>query len=441
MTLNRMPLFCWSVLAMAFMILFSVPAVTVAAGLVEFDRIFNTAFFDVGRGGSALLYQHLFWFWGHPEVYILFLPAVGMMLTTIPVFARQRLAGYTFAVASMVAIAFISFGVWAHHMFATGMPALAMGVFSAASQVIAIPSGVLYICWIATLMQGKVRWKTPMLFSMGFLIIFLMGGMTGVMVSVMPLDLQVTDTYFVVAHFHYVLNGAVVFPIFAAIYYWGPKVTGRMLSERLGKLSFWMMFIGFNVSFFPMHILGLLGMPRRVFTYDAGWGWTTLNLVATVGGFLFGAGTLVTLFNFFRSRRHGELAGANPWGADTLEWSITSPPPEYNFAEIPVVTGRHPLWEDRPFQLAEPDPTGQVEALDVAGAEQRSMTMVDGIVSLPEDTLGIPNPTWIPLMAAGGLAIFFLGMLVRASVVGFAGIGLAVVGVAVWTWRARDDER
>jgi len=441
MTLNRMPLFCWSVLTMAFMILFSVPAVTVASGLVEFDRIFGTAFFDPGRGGSALLYQHLFWFWGHPEVYILFLPAVGMMLTTIPVFSRQRLAGYTFAVAALVAIGFISFGVWAHHMFATGMPSLAMGVFSAASQVIAIPSGVLYFCWIATLLQGKVRWTTPMLFSTGFLIIFLIGGLTGVMVSVMPFDLQVTDSYFVVAHFHYVLNGAVVFPIFAAIYYWGPKMTGRMLSERLGRISFWTMFVGFNVSFFPMHLLGLFGMPRRVFTYDRGWGWGTLNLVATVGGFVFGLGTLLTLVNFLWSKRRGTTAGANPWHADTLEWATTSPPPEYDFAEIPVVAGRHPLWEEGSFPVAAPDPSGAVAGLDVAAAEDREMPVVDGIESLPEDTMRIPEPTWVPLIAAGGLLVFFLGMLVRASLVGVAGVALAAVGVAVWTWRARDDER
>jgi cytochrome c oxidase subunit I len=442
MTLNRMPLFVWSVLSMAFMILFGVPAITLASGLLEFDRIFHTAFFAPGRGGSALLYQHLFWFWGHPEVYILFLPAVGMMLTIIPVFSRHRLAGYPLAVMAMVAIAFISFGVWVHHMFATGLPTLAMGEFSAASQVIAIPSGVLYFCWIATMLQGRIRWRTPMLFSVGFLLIFLIGGLSGVMVSVLPFDLQATDTYFVVAHFHYVLNGAVVFPIFGAIYYWGPKATGRMLSERLGKWSFWTMFVGFNVSFFPMHILGLMGMPRRVATYHSYWGWGALNLVATIGGFLFGFGTLLTLINFVRSRRHGEIAPANPWDAGTLEWATTSPPPEWNFVDIPLVEGRHPLWDDRPFGIvgegmgSEPE----VEALEPAGAASRSMAMLDGMESLPEDRLLIPKPTYIPLFAASGLAVFFLGMLVQAALVGIAGVAIALVGITAWTWRAREEE-
>ncbi len=314
MTVNRMPLFVWSILAMAFMMIFAVPAVTEASFLLELDRIFGTAFFDTANGGSPLLYQHLFWFWGHPEVYILFLPAVGIMLTTIPVFAGQRLAGYLWAATSLVAIAFISFGVWVHHMFATGMPSLAMGFFSAASQVIAIPSGVLYLCWIATLIQGKVRWTTPMLFSLGFLLIFLMGGLTGVMVSVMPFDWQATDTYFVVAHFHYVLNGAVVFPIFAGIYYWFPKMTGRMLSERLGRLSFWVMFVSFHLAFFPMHILGLLGMPRRVYTYREGFGWGTLNLVVTIGSFLFASGVLLSLVNVVWSRRRGRAGRGEPVG-------------------------------------------------------------------------------------------------------------------------------
>ncbi|HVL04186.1 MAG TPA: cytochrome c oxidase subunit I, partial [Acidimicrobiales bacterium] len=347
MTVNRLPMFVWSILSMAFMIIFAVPAVTVASVLLEADRIFGTAFYSAAEGGSPLLYQHLFWFWGHPEVYILFVPATGMISMIIPVFARRPLAGYTWAAASLVGIGFISFGVWVHHMFATGLPALAMSFFSAASLIITIPSGVLFFCWIATMWRGRVQWTTPMLFALGFMLIFLLGGITGVMVSVLPFDWQVHDSYFVVAHFHYVLNGAVVFPIFGALYFWLPKMTGRMLDERMGRWSFWTMFVGFNLAFFPMHILGFLGMPRRIYTYAEGLGWETLNVVVTVGSAMFGLGTLLTVINFFRSRRRGQPAGANPWGADSLEWATpTSPPPHYNFEAIPVVAGRHPLWED-----------------------------------------------------------------------------------------------
>ncbi len=291
-----------------------------------------------------MLYQHLFWFWGHPEVYILFLPAVGMVTTIITVFARRPLAGYLWQVAALIAVAFISFGVWVHHMFATGLPTTAMGFFSAASFVIAIPSAVLYFSWIGTMWGGRVRFTTPMLFALGFLLIFLLGGITGVMVAALPFDLQVTDSYFIVAHFHYVLNGAVVFPIFGAVYYWMPKMTGRLLSERLGKWSFWTMLVGFNVTFGPMHVLGELGMARRMYTYDNGLGWDTLNLVISLGSLVFAAGTLLTVGNVLWSVRRGAVAGADPWHADTLEWSIPSPAPEHNFTTIPVVRGRHPLW-------------------------------------------------------------------------------------------------
>src|SRR3954467_1755997 len=264
MTINRVPIFVWSILSMAFMVLFAVPAVTLAAGLLELDRLFGTAFFNIHSGGNVLLYQHLFWFWGHPEVYILFVPATGMISMMLPVFSRHRLSGYIWIATALVAIAFMSFGVWVHHMFATGLPVQAMSLFSGVSLLIAVPSGVQFFSWIATMWHGKVQFTTPMLFAMGFLLIFLLGGITGVMVAVMPFDWQAHDSYFVVAHFHYVLNGAVVFPIFGAIYFWMPKMTGRMLSEGLGKLSFWVMFVGFNLAFFPMHVLGLLGMPRRV---------------------------------------------------------------------------------------------------------------------------------------------------------------------------------
>src|SRR5436190_1653269 len=367
MTLNRMPVFVWAMLVFSFMAIFAVPSVTVAAGLLELDRLFGTSFYTVGLGGSVLLYQHLFWFWGHPEVYILFVPATGMISMIIPVFSRQRISGYIWVVTALVATAFISFGVWVHHMFATGIPPLALSFFSAASLIVTLPSGVQFFAWIATMWKGVVEFTTPMLFAIGFLLIFLLGGITGVMVGVLPFDWQVTDSYFVVAHFHYVLNGAVVFPIFGALYFWLPKITGKMLDERLGKISFWTMFIGFNVAFFPMHILGFLGMPRRVYTYESGLGWDGLNLIVSLFSVVFAVGTLLTLYNIGWSLRRGQPAGPDPWHADTLEWAASSPPPEHNFDAIPVIASRHPLWDQRPLPVAESGTTDATRSLGVAG--------------------------------------------------------------------------
>jgi cytochrome c oxidase subunit I+III len=421
MTLARMPVFCWSVLVMAFMVLFAVPALTVGTALLEADRIFGTAFYDPARGGNTLLYQHLFWFWGHPEVYILLVPAVGMISMIVPTFARTKLAGYVWVVTSIVAIGFVSFGLWVHHMFATGIPPQAMGFFSAASMTISIPSGVLIFAWIATMWRGSVRWSTPLLFCLGFASIFVMGGITGVMVAALPFDLQVTDSYFVVAHFHYVLVGGVIFPIFAALYYWLPKMTGRLLGEGLGKWSFWLMLFGFHLGFFPLHILGLMGMPRRIYTYPHGLGWGPLNLLATVGGFMFGLGTLLTIINIWRSRRHGELAGPSPWEADaaeSLEWSIPSPAPHYNFAVVPG---------------------GAAAAADQAGALERATPTTAGIDSVPEEVMEVPEETYVPFLAAVGIALVFVGLLVSKALVGVVGVGLAVVAIAVWTWRTEED--
>ncbi len=440
MSVNRMPIFVWSILAMGFMIIFAVPAVTLACVLLEADRLFGTAFLDTAKGGSSLLYQHLFWFWGHPEVYILFVPATGMISMMIPVFARRKLAGYTWAATSMVAIAFISFGVWAHHMFATGMPALAMSFFSAASLIIAVPSGILFFCWIATMWRGHVVWTTPMLFSLGFLLIFLLGGITGVMVSVMPFDWQVTDSYFIVAHFHYVLNGAVVFPIFGALYFWLPKMTGRMLDERMGRWSFWTMFVGFNLAFFPMHILGFLGMPRRMYTYPAGLGWEALNVVITVGSAMFGLGTLLTVVAVVHSRTRGKPAGPNPWRADSLEWATaSSPPPHYNFEAIPIVSGRHPLWEDEPVRDAESGDDSATRAYGPEGAVRRETPVTTGLDADPEETMTIPGETYVPFVLALGLAAIFVGLLVEATLVGIVGLVLAAVGLVTWGWRTEAD--
>jgi cytochrome c oxidase subunit 1/cytochrome c oxidase subunit I+III len=436
MTVNRIPALVWSYVAMGFMILFAVPAITVSSALLEADRLFGTKFYVPDSGGNALLYQHLFWFWGHPEVYILFLPAAGMAATIIPVFSRRPLAGYLWTLTALIAIAFISFGVWVHHMFATGMPALAMSFFAAASLTIAIPNGILFFTLIATMWRGKVRLTTPMLFALGFLLIFLLGGITGVMVAVMPFDWQATDSYFVVAHFHYVLNGAVVFPIFGAIYYWWPKMTGHMLSERLGKVSFWVMFIGFNLAFFPMHVLGLLGMPRRIYTYPAGLGWDGINMLVSIGGAVFGLGTALTVLNLVVSRRRGVRAGPNPWKADTLEWSTTSPPPHYNFLAIPHVAGRHPLWDQPELRAAE---DGGDLALGPQGAVAKETPISTGLDAEPHETMEIPPDTYVPFFLALGIAVLFVSVLVRGPAFAVVGLVVGVVSLLRWTWHTEVD--
>ncbi|MCU1379894.1 MAG: cytochrome [Acidimicrobiales bacterium] len=440
MSLNRMPIYVWSMLVFSFMVLFAVPAVSLAAGLLELDRLFGTAWFVPALGGSVLLYQHLFWFWGHPEVYILFIPATGMVSMIIPVFSRRPLVGYLWIVAALAGIGFLSFGVWVHHMFATGIPPLAMSVFAAASLVIAIPSGVQFFAWIATMWQGTVRLATPMLFCLGFLFIFLAGGITGVMVAVMPFDWQVTDSYFVVAHFHYVLNGAVVFPIFGAMYFWGPKMTGRALSERLGKISFWVMFIGFNVAFMPMHILGLLGMPRRIYTYDRGLGWDGINLLVSVGSVAFATGAGLTLLNWIRAVRRKEPVPDDPWDADSLEWATTSPPPEYNFAALPVVEGRHPLWDRRPLRYATAGGPG-TEGVTAVGAVERRTPVTEGFDTRPEEDLRIPRESWVPVATALGIAVLFVGLLVNAEIMAVVGVVGIVVAAGVWAWRTEEDLR
>jgi cytochrome c oxidase subunit 1/cytochrome c oxidase subunit I+III len=441
MTINRMPIFVWSILSMAFMVLFAVPAITLATALLELDRLFGTAFFVPHMGGSTLLYQHLFWFWGHPEVYILFVPATGMVSMMLTTFSRRALSGYIWIATSLIAIAFISFGVWVHHMFATGMPIQAMSFFSAVSLIIAVPSGVMFFAWIATMWRGKVEFTTPMLFVIGFLLIFLLGGITGVMVAVLPFDWQITDSYFVVAHFHYVLNGAVVFPIFGAIYYWYPKMVGRRLSERLGKISFWLMFIGFNLAFFPMHILGFLGMPRRVYTYPSGLGWDGLNAIISAGSTVFAVGAGLTLVNWVWARHRGEPAGDNPWDADSLEWSTTSPPPDWNFAAIPVVASRHPLWDQKPLPYARSGTDPATRSLGEEGALLHETPETTGLDARPEASLPLPHPTYLPFVLAFGIAVFFVGLMIKATLVGGIGVLFLLVGLTWWAWRTDVDLR
>jgi cytochrome c oxidase subunit 1/cytochrome c oxidase subunit I+III len=440
MTINRIPLLVWAYVAMAFMVIFAVPSLTTAAGLLEADRLFGTAFYRPAAGGNVLLYQHLFWFWGHPEVYILFLPATGMVTTMITAFSRRPTAGYLWIASSFVGIAFISFGVWVHHMFATGMPTQATGLFAAASFIVSVPSGIMYMAWIGTMWGGRVRFTVPMLFALGFLIIFLLGGITGVMVASLGFDLQVHDTYFVVAHFHYVLNGAVVFPIFGALYYWIPKMTGRMLSERLGKWSFWTMLVGFNVTFFPMHILGQRGMVRRVYTYQKGLGWDTLNMIVSIGSVVFAVGTGLTLLNIVISHRRGAVAGDDPWDADTLEWSTTSPPPEFNFEAYPIVNSRHPLWDQQPLPRARDSEAEPERAQGPMGAVRRQMAVTTGFDAKGDGLLPVPEPSAVPAVLGLALFVLFVGVLLVGALFFWTGVVLGIAALGSWAWRTEVDK-
>jgi cytochrome c oxidase subunit I+III len=424
MSLNRMPLFVWSMLVMAFMILFAMPWVAVDSQFLAMDRLIGTHFFNHAEGGDALLWQHLFWFFGHPEVYIIFIPALGYVSTIISTFTRREIFGYPAMVLALVATGFLGFGLWVHHMFATNIPQMGESFFTAASAMIAIPTGVQFFCWIATIWGGRPRFATPFLFMLGFFAIFIIGGLSGVMIASVPFDLQVHDTFFIVAHLHYVLIGGAVFPLWGAFYYWFPKFTGRMLSERLGRWNFALFFIGVNVTFFPMHLLGLHGMPRRVYTYLAETGWGSLNLLATIGAVTIASSVIVFLFNVTRALMNGESASDDPWEtSSTLEWATTSPPPPYNFAHLPVVEGRYALWSRT---LEPPVVTG-------LRTDARELLLTTVLDAEPDSRHRTPDPTIWPFLAAVATGITFITLVFTPWAVALAGPLIAVPLIA-WGW-------
>jgi cytochrome c oxidase subunit 1 len=424
MSLHRIPLFVWAQVVTSFMILFAMPSVMLGSSFLLADRLVSTQFFNPAEGGDALLWQHLFWFFGHPEVYIIFVPALGMISEIIATFAARPAFGYLALVLSLVVTAFLAFGLWVHHMFATGLPPLGMSFFTAASVLIAIPTGLQIFCWIATLASGgRLRFTTPLLFVIGFFFIFVIGGLTGLMLASVALDSQLHDSYFVVAHLHYVLIGGAIFPLFGALYYWFPKMTGRMLSERAGKWNFWLFFIGFNVAFFPMHILGLDGMTRRIYTYSAASGWGELNLLATIGAVTIAVSMVVFFANVVRSLVRGVPATDNPWQGMTLEWATSSPPPSFGFGEVPVIVSRQPLLqpaEQRTYVMGLPT---AIKALLVTNLHDAA----------PHHVTSDPSPSIWPFLSALAVTVLFIGSIFTpwALVWGSVPVTIALIG---WFW-------
>ena len=426
MAISRMPLFFYSTSTISASIIFSLPPLTASLVFLELDRQWGTHFYDTTHGGSALLWQQLFWFFGHPWVYIIFLPATGMISMIIPVFSRRPIVGYTWVAFATVLTGLVGFGVWVHHMFATGMTQMAMSFFSAASMTISVFSAVQVFAWVATIFQGRPVMTASMHFAVGFLAVFVIGGLNGIVTAAIPFDWQLTDTYFVVSHLHYVLVGANVLPVFAAFYYWLPKMTGRMLSESAGKWSFWIIFVGFNITFFPMQLLGLLGMPRRIYTYPANTGWGNLNLVETVGVFILTVGILISLLNFFWSLKNGAVAGKNPWNADTLEWETESPPVVYGSERVPVVSTRHPLWDD--FD-EEHDP-GDDRVFD----EGRVTVSTSALDAVPVSIAKMPDDTMTPFLMAAFMAVLFTALLLKSMGVALGATVACLIVAAVWLW-------
>ena len=428
MSLARMPPFAWAVLVAALMVIFAFPALIAGTLLLELERAFDWPFFNPARGGDPLLWQHLFWFFGHPEVYIIFLPAAGMVSMMVPVMAGTPLVGYRAIVWALVAVGAISFLLWMHHMFTAGLGPLALHLTSIASFAVSIPSAVQVFAWIATFWRGRVRMAAPSLFLLGFHCVFVLGGLTGVMLAVLPFDWQAHDSYFVVAHLHYVLIGGLVFPLFAAIYYWAPLHNGHRLSERGGRVSFGLMFAGFNLAFFPMHIAGLAGMPRRVYTYAAGLDWTLWNLLSTAGAFVFAAGVLVCLADLLRTLARPRREHGDPWHADSLEWL---PQGDYGVRSIPQVASREPLWQ-QPSLPAEVAAGRHWLPGTVFGGRETLVT--SAVQAQPRHLLRLPGDGWSPFVAAAGTAGFFLLLTVAWVVPALVAGAVSVGAMLVWLW-------
>jgi cytochrome c oxidase subunit I len=428
MSLNRMPLFAWATLVTQFMVIFAMPSIMLASTSLILDRLVGTQFFNPSLGGDVLLWQHLFWFFGHPEVYLIFIPALGFISSILPTFARRPIFGYTAIVLALIAAAFLAFGLWVHHMFATSIPALGKSFFTAASVMIAVPSGIQIYCWIATLVTGRLAVKTPLLFVLAFFFILVIGGMTGIMLGAVPLDLQLHDTYFVVAHLHYVLLGGAVFPLFGAFFYWFPKVTGRLLDERLGRWQFWLFFIGFNVTFFPMHLLGLHGMPRRVWTYPSGMGWSNMNMLASIGSIMIALSVVLFLVNVVRTHWRGAIAGNDPWRAGTLEWATPSPPPPHNFDALPVVHGREPLW----------DPPAAPASVSGLAADAREVLVTTVLDAEPDVRSLFPTPSIWPFVSAIATTVLFIGSVFTPWAIVWGSVPV-VAALTAWFWPSQRE--
>lgn len=430
MSINRVPVMIWGTLTASAANILVIPSVSLAFFLLWLDRNFGTHFFDVSKGGQPLLWQHLFWMFAHPWVYAIVLPAMGMVSDALPVFCRRPLVGYTAVVLATLATMTLGFGVWVHHMFATGLPTLALSFFSGVSIIIAIPSAVAVFAWTLTIWLGRPVITTAFLFFSSMIVLFVIGGVSGFMTGSVPVDWQLTDTYFVVAHIHYVLIGINLFPVLGGLYFWFPKFTGRLLNEKLGMASFWTAFIGFNVAFLPMHLTGLLGMPRRVYTYQAHMGWDTLNMITSIGAFVFAFGVLLTFVNVLASLRRGAIAGPNPWDAPTLEWSVPSPPPPYNFAVLPTVASRHPLWEQR---LGEAHGASSIEQGFILDHQRETIgtTVLD---SEPDVILKMPFDSPAPFILTLGVSAIFAGLLIPSHLWPLAVVGCIVAIAAILTW-------